>query len=148
MHYEELLKIYELDPEIFKLDTNFIPIPASDLQRDAFPADNMKDNQYEQFTEVANQPELESHSEDRTQPPVDCINCRHLTFKKEEGKYYDHCKLKNIHIDNPEIFSCSSFQRGQCKTCGLYDDGRCDRYIEGGEKSPEDECEFDMRVFM
>jgi len=150
MHYEELLKTYELDPDIFSLDTDFIPIPASDLQREACPVDEMKDNQHKQPIKVTSQPALESHLEDKPKLPADCINCRHLTYKKEEGKYYDHCKLKDVPIDNPEKDSCSSFQRGQCKSCGFFENGICDsdRYVEAKEKSPEDECEFDMRVFM
>ncbi len=150
MHYEELLKTYELDPDIFNLDTDFSPTPASDLQRKRSPTDDVKDNQHEEHTKASSQPVLESHSEDKPKLSVDCLNCRHRTFEKEEGECYDHCRLQDTHIDDLEKDSCSSFQRGQCKTCGFFENGRCDceRYLEAKEKSPEDECEFDMRVFM
>ena len=149
MYYEELLKSYGLDPKIFSLPSDYVKEVSSGIQQKNIPADNSKKAEGKSPAEVSSQSVLNQDSSDRQKPPVDCINCINYAVKEGEDENFDYCELKSIRIDNPaEETLCSSFQRGQCKDCGFYDNGKCDHSVEGGDKSPEDECKFDLRIFM
>jgi len=149
MYYEELLKSYGLDPNTFSLPSDYVKEVSSGIKQINIPTDNSKKTECESPAEVSSQSVLNPQSNERAMLPVDCMNCINYEVEEGEDENFDHCKLKKIRIDSPgEETLCSSFQRGQCKDCGFYDDGKCDHAAEGGDKSPEDECEFDMRVFM
>ena len=114
MYFEELLKTYGLDPEIFKVSSTPTEDTPKDFQRETVTTDDTKEIQHEVSPEANIQSALELQLDDIPDPVYEgnlvyCLNCSYFTQKNEGEKIYGYCELKDMRIDNPEETSCSFY---------------------------------------
>ena len=128
MYSLEFLKSLGLDPKIWNAGSVFREVRLEDVEM-----------------EVEDKADNRVHELPKTGLPKRCLNCLH-GLSLDIG---DFCKEAEIFIDDPEKeISCDSFQRVQCKNCGLYEEGFCFAHGDKIAKDSEDECEYDAIEFL